>query len=119
MFVEALVPQAAIEGLDECVLHWFARRDVMPVEPSERPTQHGSTGQLAAVIANNHPGCAAFDHQALQFAYDSHTSDGGIDHASEAFAAEVVHDTEDSKSASIAECVGDEIQRPALINRFG
>jgi len=119
MFVEAFVPQAAIEGLDECVLHWFAWCDVVPVESSERPTQHGSTGQFAAVIANNHPGYAAFNHQALQFAYDTHAADGGIRHASEAFAAEVVHDTEDPKSASIAQCVGDEIQRPALINRFG
>ena len=34
MLVEALVPQAAVEALDEAVLHGFARRDVVPFDLS-------------------------------------------------------------------------------------
>ena len=54
MLVKSFVAQAAVEGLDEGVLHGFARRDVAPVEPPQRPAQHRRTDQLAAVIADNH-----------------------------------------------------------------
>lgn len=47
MLVEALVAQAAVERLDEGILHGLARRDVMPVESAERPAQHCGAGQLA------------------------------------------------------------------------
>ena len=32
VFVEALVAQAAVEALDEAILHRFARRDVVPFD---------------------------------------------------------------------------------------
>jgi hypothetical protein len=89
-------------GLFPEAADWFARRDVVPVEPSERPAQYRGAGQLAAVITDNHLGHAALDQQALQFAYDPH-------------AAEVVDYTEDAKAAPIAECIRNEIERPALL----
>ena len=33
-FVKAFVPQAAVEALDEAVLHRLAQSDVMPLDPS-------------------------------------------------------------------------------------
>ncbi len=30
--VEAFVPQAAVEALDEAVLHWLARCDIVPLD---------------------------------------------------------------------------------------
>jgi len=32
VFVVALISRAAIEALDEAVLHWFAWRDVVPLD---------------------------------------------------------------------------------------
>jgi hypothetical protein len=32
VFVEAFVAQAAVEALDEAILHRFARRDVVPFD---------------------------------------------------------------------------------------
>jgi hypothetical protein len=40
MLVKALVAQTAIERFSECILHWLAGRDPVPVEPPDRP---GST----------------------------------------------------------------------------
>ena len=54
MLVKALVAQTAVERFSECILDRLARRDVVPVEPSDRPAQHRHTGQLAAVIAGDH-----------------------------------------------------------------
>jgi hypothetical protein len=40
--VQAFVAQAAIEALNEAVLHWLARRDVVPLDaPFLRPAQDG------------------------------------------------------------------------------
>jgi hypothetical protein len=32
MLVEALISQAAVEALDEAILHWFVWRDVAPFD---------------------------------------------------------------------------------------
>jgi hypothetical protein len=45
MLVKALVAQTAIERFNECILHWLAGRDVVPVEPPDRPVQYRHAGQ--------------------------------------------------------------------------
>jgi hypothetical protein len=49
--VKAFVAPAAIERFDERILHRLPWYDVVPVERSERPAQHGCAGQLTAIIA--------------------------------------------------------------------
>jgi len=95
------------------------RRDVMPVEAAERPAQHRRAGQLAAVVADDHSGPSALRHQALQFAHHAYDANRCIDHAGQAFAAEVVDHAQDAKAPTIAECIGDEVERPASIDRIG
>ena len=57
MLVQALVPQAAVEALDEAVLHRLARRDVMLFDlPFLLPFEHRVRGQLRAVVADHHAG---------------------------------------------------------------
>ncbi len=43
VFVEALVPQAAVGALDEAVLHAFARRNIVPFDLPEDPPHPTST----------------------------------------------------------------------------
>jgi hypothetical protein len=60
VLVEALVAQAAIEALDEAVLHGLSRRDVVPLDLSVfLPTQDGIRRQFGPIIADHHAGIAA------------------------------------------------------------
>src|ERR1700687_2177401 len=109
MLVKALIAQTAVERFNECILDCVARREV-PVEPSDRPAQHRHTGQLAAVIAEDHFWAPTFRQQTLQFTHHAHATDRGIDHRGQAFAAKVVHYAEDAEAATIAERIGYEVE---------
>ncbi len=66
--IEALVPQATVEALDEAVLHRLARSDVMPLAPPLlRPPQDRRRGQLGPIIVDYRVRLAAAAHQAGQF----------------------------------------------------
>ncbi len=53
--VEALVPEAPVEALDEAVLHRLARRDVVPFDlPLLGPSEDRAGGELRAVVAHQH-----------------------------------------------------------------
>jgi hypothetical protein len=101
MLVKTLVAQTAVERFNECILDWFARRDVVSVEPSDRPAQHRHTDQLVAAIADDHFWAPTFHHQTLQFAHHAHATDRGIDHRGQAFAAKVVHYAQDAEAATL------------------
>ena len=47
--VEKFIPHPPVEAFDECVLAWFSRRDVMPVDPGVlNPPQDGHAGEFGA-----------------------------------------------------------------------
>src|SRR3546814_15952535 len=57
--VEQFVAHAAVEALDVAVLHWSSRSDVVPLHADlPAPCQHGITGELRAVVADDHAGLA-------------------------------------------------------------
>lgn len=57
MLIETLVPEAVIEALDKAVLHWFLRRDVVPLDPSLLLLfEEGVRCQFHAVAADHHAG---------------------------------------------------------------
>jgi hypothetical protein len=59
VLVQAFIPQSAIEGLDEAVLHGFAGRDVVPFDfPVLLPRQDRVRGQFCAVVTDHHAGIA-------------------------------------------------------------
>lgn len=50
-----LVLDAPIEVLDEPVLPWLSKRDVVPFGPVEvAPGQHRDQGQFRAIVADHH-----------------------------------------------------------------
>ena len=60
VLVEAFVPQASVEALDEAVLHRLAGSDVMPIDLALLlPFQDGVGYQFRAVVRDHHAGIAA------------------------------------------------------------
>jgi hypothetical protein len=65
--IEQLVPQTADEGLGKGVLHWLARRDVVPLDlVVVGPPQDGIRGQLSAVVADDCLGFAVGDQKVIE-----------------------------------------------------
>lgn len=55
VLVETLVSQAAVEALDEAVLHGLSRRDVVPLDlPVFLPFQDGIRRKFGPIIADHH-----------------------------------------------------------------
>ena len=55
-FVKQLIPQAAVEALDEGILLWFSRINVMPVDiVIASPFQDCPTGELRSVVTDDLP----------------------------------------------------------------
>ena len=53
----------------------------------------------------------------LQFAHDPYAAERSVNHRRQALAAEVVNDAQNAEAAAVTEGVGDEVERPALIDR--
>ncbi len=69
MLVEALIPEATDEALDESVLLRLARLDVMPFDiPVAPPLEDGMAGQFRAVVRDDHAGSATPPDKRVQFA---------------------------------------------------
>ncbi len=67
--VEQFIAQAADERLGEGILRRLAWRGVMPSDlVSVRPVQNGIRGQLCAVVADDRPGLAVHDEEAIELA---------------------------------------------------
>src|SRR3989344_2697419 len=65
LLVQALVPQPAVEALDEAVLLRPARRDVVPGDASAvGPSEDRATGHLGPIVADDHGGTAATGDEA-------------------------------------------------------
>jgi len=59
VFVQALIPKAAIEALHETVLHRFDGRDVVPFDlPVLLPFQDRVAGQFGAIVGHHQAGIA-------------------------------------------------------------
>lgn len=53
-FIEALVPEAAVEAFDKSILHWLAWLDVMPVDAGLlAPFENGHAGEFGSVVRNH------------------------------------------------------------------
>ena len=80
MLVQALVPQLAVEALQEAVLLRLARRDVVPFDAVLLgPLKHGIAGELGAVVEDDHLRLAALGHDPIEHAGNPRTGQRGID----------------------------------------
>jgi hypothetical protein len=115
--VEKLVAHAAVERLDEAVLHRPAWRDVVPIDAMIlRPHQHGVGGELSAIVRHDHLGFAARRNNHGELASNAFARDRCVGDCRQAFTRDVVHDVEDAKAPAVGELVVDEVERPARVD---
>src|SRR3546814_2315522 len=70
-FVEQFVAHAPVEALAIAILHWFAWRDVMPLQAYfAAPREHGVGGELGAVVTDDHGWLAALGDQFVQLSHN-------------------------------------------------
>lgn len=119
MLVQALVAQPAVEALDEGVLCRLSRRDVVPLNAGlAHPFQDRMTGQLRAIVGDDHLRSTPPGDEPGQFPGDPHAGQGDIDDHGQGFPGEVVDHAERAEPAAIAESVRYEVQAPSLIRLF-
>jgi len=116
-FVQAFVAEPSVEAFHEAVLHWFAWRDVVPLNGSLlAPSQDRHAGQFRAVVADNGLRLGAtLPDQRVEFPCNTDARQRRIRHQGKAFACEVVDDGEDAEPATVREGVRHEVQRPSLV----
>src|SRR3546814_5865180 len=96
--VEQFVAHAAVEALDVAVLHWSSRSDVVPLHADlPAPCQHGITGELRAVVADDHAGLATPGDQPGQLAHDTAPRDRGVGHRCQALPGHVIEDRKSTR----------------------
>src|SRR5690606_3424087 len=70
-FVQQLVPQAPVEALDEGVLGWLTRGDVVPFDAGIlRPLEDRHAGELSAVVRDQAQRSPALGDDGIQLAGD-------------------------------------------------
>ena len=69
----------AVEAFVKSVLHWLARRDIVPFDPVIlRPGEDSVPGELGAVVRDDHAWLAALDDQFREFPGNPTARDRGI-----------------------------------------
>src|SRR4029077_13817951 len=117
---QQLVPEAAIEALNEGVLGGLAGCDVVPVDPCFlRPLQDRPAGELGAVVGNTHGGSAAAGDNGVELSCDPQARERGIGHQAEALPGKVVDHSQDPETAAISHNIADEVHGPALVRPPG
>ena len=114
--VQAFIPKPPVEAFHEAILHRLAGGDVVPLDPVLlAPAQDRHAGQLGPVVAVHQQRRAAAGDQGIELTDDAGAGQRGVGHRRQALAREVVHHRQDPKAPPVAEAVGDEVQRPALV----
>src|SRR5262245_4414225 len=80
-----------------------------------RPGQDPVRGELAAIVADDHPRPAALGDEQIQFTGNTHARERRINHQRQALPRAVIDDGEDAEAPSVGELVRYEVERPALV----
>ena len=105
-----------LEAFHKPVLHWFAWRDVVPIDLSVfLPLQDSVAGQFGSIVADDHARISAHLGNAVQFTGHTVAGERCIDYCSQTFAAEVVSHVYNAEPAAARQAVGHEVQRPPLV----
>ncbi len=116
--VEELVAEAAVEALDEAVLHRLARRDVVPVDASPlAPGEDCHRGQLRPVVRDNHLRSAAKGDQRVELAGDAVAGQRGVGDQGQALPTEVIDHRQHPEPTPVREGITDKIEAPAPVHR--
>jgi len=96
VFVETLIPQASIECLDECGLHRFAGRDLVPADAGvPAPPRDGVRPRLGIVVDDI--GFAGSPARLIQFTGHAPTAHGTVQDSGQGFAGTVIHNARNAE----------------------
>ena len=117
VFVEALVPEAAVEAFDKGVLDRLSGGDVVPSNAAFLlPAQDGVRSQLGAVVADDHQRLSAGRNDRVELARHPPAGDRRVDNQRQALAGEVVDNDKHPEATPVGQHVGDEVEAPALVD---
>ena len=103
-FIQELVSQPPVEAFDKSVLDRLARRNVMPVNFGPvRPLQDRVAGELAAVVADDHPRLAALLDNPVKLPCDAKTGKRCIGGERQALPRAIIDDGQNPQPAPIGE----------------
>lgn len=103
--------EATVEAVDEAVLHWLARRDIMSVHAAcIGPGRDRIAGQFAAIVTDHHLRLAAFDHEPIEFVGNPHAGQRRIRDQPWAPARAVVDDGQYPEATAIGQLIRPEVQ---------
>ena len=109
--VQELVAQTTIEALDEAILHWLARGNIVPFNLGlVRPAEDGVGRELGPVIADNHLRLATGGDELIQLTSHANPAQRGVRHERQAFARAVINDGQNAEAAAIRQLVRHEVE---------
>src|SRR3546814_230411 len=115
-FVEQFVAHAPVEALAIAILHWFAWRDVMPLQAYfAAPREHGVGGELGAVVTDDHGWLAALGDQFVQLSHNPPPGDRCVGHRTQTLPGHVIDNIEHAEAPPRDQLVVHEITAPALV----
>src|SRR5436309_1955218 len=114
--VQALVAQAAVERLDQCVVGRLARaREVQRDTVLVGPAVEGFRDELRPDVHPNRAWCSAQQCQAADDSHDLLAFDALVDLDRQSLARERIDDRQGPQPAAVEQRVGDEVHRPTLV----
>lgn len=120
VLVETFVPQPAIERFHKRILRRLSGRNVVPFDPGLLdPFQDCVTGQLRAVVRDDHLRTAALVDQPRELPGDADARQRDIDNRRQGLACKVIDHTERPEPPAITQGIGDEVEAPSLVRSLG
>ena len=106
VLVEALVPEAPVQALDEAVLLRLAGRDGVPLDATFLlPAQHRMRREFGSVVLDDGKRPAAQFDEAIEFADNPPPGERDVGNQRQALAGEVVHDHEHPEAPAVRQRV--------------
>lgn len=116
VLVEALVPEFAVQALDEGVLCGLSGLDEAEIDVVLLgPKEHGLTGEFAPVVADNQRGKGAAAAKLIEKTGHAAARYGNGSELADNFSGVIIHDVQNAKSTAIAELVRNKVHRPSQI----
>jgi hypothetical protein len=112
--IEQLIAQTRIEGLDEAILPWAARRP-----DSGNPFLHGLGDELRAIVGTNVLGHAAQDEQIREHVDDIDGFHLPVDKNGQTFMGKLVDDVQHSVFLILMRAILDKVVGPDMVRPLG
>lgn len=117
LFIQAGIPEFAIETLHHGILTWLPGLDEPELDVRVLcPQKQRLAGELRPVVQHNRLGPPPLVDELLEQPADADPGNRKIDELAEAFPAILVHDVQNAQASPRGQLIRHEIHRPALVH---